>query len=313
MKIFKNAWKQGDLPHGTVATVGNFDGMHRGQRAIVDMVVKRGAELGLPSVVITFEPHPLKVLRPDMAPPRLTTADQKASMLEAMGIDAMAIVEFDEEFASTAAKQFVEQLLFERLDVRELFVGSKFLFGRDRAGDLALLKSLAGDTGRRVSGVEEVVDGGELVSSTRVRAAVMRGDVEEAMRLLGRPYSVVGRVVHGDAMGRKLGWPTINLDLSNELLPSFGVYRSRARVEGGAPLPAVTNVGLRPTIHSDSRPTLESHLLDFEGDLYGRSVEIELLERLRGERCFASVTELEEQITRDVDEVRRRFAVAPQA
>lgn len=311
MRVFKDAWNRGDLPSGTVATVGNFDGLHRGQQAIIGMVAKRSAELGLTSVVITFEPHPLKILRPATAPLRLTTPDQKVALLEKMGIDAVAIVDFEQEFASTSAKQFVEQLLFERLDVRELFVGSKFLFGRDRAGDLALLRDLAGASGRRVSGVEEVVDGGELVSSTRVRAAVLRGDVEEAARLLGRPYSVVGGVVHGDAMGRRLGWPTINMDLINELLPSFGVYRSLARVEGGEPLPAVTNVGLRPTLHSDSQPTLESHLLDFDGDLYGRSVEIGLLDRLRGERRFGSVTELKEQIARDVEEARRRFAATP--
>jgi riboflavin kinase/FMN adenylyltransferase len=229
-----------------------------------------------------------------------------------MGIDAVVVVDFDDEFASTSAKQFVEQLLFERLDVRELFVGSKFLFGRDRAGDLALLRELAGASGRRVSGVEEVVDGSEPVSSTRVRAAVLRGDVEEAARLLGRPFAVAGTVVHGDAMGRKLGWPTINMDLVNELLPSFGVYRSRVRIEGGEPLPAVTNIGLRPTLHSDSQPTLESHILDFQGDLYGQSVEIELLDRLRGERRFASMTELEEQIARDVAEAGRRFAAVSQ-
>jgi riboflavin kinase/FMN adenylyltransferase len=156
--------------------------------------------------------------------------------------------------------------------------------------------------------VEEVLDGSEAVSSTRIRSAIQRGDVEEAARLLGRPYTVVGTVVHGDAMGRELGWRTINLDLANDLLPAFGVYRSHVVLDGDRPLPAVTNIGLRPTIHSDSRPTLESHILDFDGDLYNNQVEIQLLDRLRGERRFASVDELREQITRDVAEARRRFA-----
>jgi riboflavin kinase/FMN adenylyltransferase len=307
MRVFRDAWRRGDLPSGTVATVGNFDGLHRGQRAIVGKVVERATAQGLISVVVTFEPHPLSVLRPEAAPPRLTTLEQKCALLGEAGVDAVVVVSFDQEFAATGAWEFVESLLFDRLDVRELFIGSRFVFGHDREGDLSLLEEMTAGSGRRVSGVEEIVDHGEPVSSTRIRSAIQRGDVEEALRLLGRPYCLAGTVVHGDAMGCRLGWPTMNLELVNELLPSFGVYRSRARIEGGEAAPAITNIGLRPTIHSDSRPTVETHLLDFDGDLYDRRAEVELLDRLRGERRFTSIGELKEQIARDVVEARRRF------
>jgi riboflavin kinase/FMN adenylyltransferase len=308
MRVFLDAWNRSDLPVHTSATIGNFDGFHRGQQAIVKRLLEDADATGRTPVVVTFEPHPLQVLRPEQAPPRLTTPDQKAELLGEAGIDALLVVTFDLEFSRTPARLFVEDLLLRRIDARAVLIGSRFVFGRDREGDLALLKEVMGEAGRRATGVDEVMDGGEPISSTRIRSAVARGAVDEARRLLGRPYSISGRVVHGDGLGRTIGWPTMNVDSDNELLPAFGVYRSLLSVEDERPRPGVTNVGVRPTMHVEGRPTIESHVLDYDGDLYDRSVTVGLLERLRGERRFSSPRELRAQIARDVDEVRRRFA-----
>lgn len=307
MKVFDDAWRRGDLPRGTVATIGNFDGVHRGQQAVISRVVARAREAGLVSLVVTFEPHPLAVLAPERAPLRLTTPEEKIRLLEGCGLDAAAVVHFTPELAATPARDFAESLLFERLDVRELYVGADFSFGRGREGDLDLLAELARGSGRLVTGIEPVEEEGEKVSSTRIREAIAAGEVATAARLLGRPYAVEGTVVHGDGRGRTLGWPTANLECASELLPGFGVYETRLAVEGGQLRPSITNVGLRPTVHDDTRPTVETHVLDFGGDLYGRLVEVFFLDRLRGERRFSSLAELGDQIGRDVAEVRRRL------
>jgi riboflavin kinase/FMN adenylyltransferase len=309
MPVLHDAWNSSQLPQGTVGTVGNFDGVHRGQQAILEMVVRRGLDTGLVPVTVTFEPHPLQILGPEAAPLRLTTPRQKVRLLSSCGIETILVLTFDEKLSRVSAREFVEDFLFDRLDMQEIYVGSRFTFCHGREGNLRLLKEVALANRRRVVGVAEVVEGQTPISSTRIRDALRRGDVTGAADLLGRPYSLAGRVVRGAAQGKELGWPTINLDLENELLPASGVYRSRVRIgEGNERLPAVTNVGFRPTLHRGSELTVESHILDFRSEIYGSPVELEFLDRLRGERRFGSTEELVEQIARDVEEVRRRFS-----
>ncbi len=315
MKVFDDAWNRGELPPGAVATIGNYDGVHRGQRAILDKVVERSRKLGVPAAVVTFEPHPAKVLSPEWAPRCLTTPAQKIDLLADSAIDLALVVHFDAELARLPARAFVEQFLHQRLDLREIYVGSRFVFGYGRAGDLALLQRLGNDTGHGAHpawGMDEVMAGGTPISSTRIREAVATGEVEVAESLLGRPYELVGTVVHGAGLGRELGWPTINLDTENELIPAHGVYVTVVRLEEDDRrvryLRSVANVGVRPTVHRDSTTTVECHLLDYSGDLYGKPVAVEFLQRLRGERAFPSLEALRAQIERDVATARAHFA-----
>ncbi len=304
-----DAWKRTDLPRGTVGTIGNFDGLHRGQRAILGRVVERAAATGLRSAVVTFDPHPLSVLRPQGAPRRLLPAGRKSALLEAAGLDLLIVVRFTPEFSRTPAREFVLDFLHRRLGMREIYVGRRFAFGRDRQGNLELLRELAAEAGFRAEGVDEVLHGGEPISSTRIRESVGAGEMEEAMAMLGRPYALSGVVVPGDGRGRELGWPTANLEIENELLPADGVYAGRIRLsEAEESRPAVSNVGVRPTFDGRSDRVVESHVLDFEGDLYGSRVELELWKRLRGERRFPSVEELCAQIGRDAAATREYFA-----
>ncbi len=310
MKVLEDAWNRADLPRGAVATIGNYDGIHRGQRAILDRVVERALSSSRPSAVVTFAPHPARVLWPDRAPRSLTTPEQKQRLLAEAGIDWLLIVRFDDAFAETPAREFVEKFLHGRLDLREIHVGAGFVFGKGREGDLRLLQELGGDE-HPAHGVQEVEAGGVPISSTRIREAVAMGRVDVAEWMLGRPYEVTGLVSHGAGKGTQLGWPTINLAHDNELLPAHGVYVTMVQVEEGqAPAllrPSVANVGVRPTVHVDSVPTVECHLLDFDGDLYGRRVFVEFLKRLRGERAFPSLELLQEQIESDVGAAKRYF------
>lgn len=310
MKVYQDAWRRSDLPRGAVATIGNYDGVHRGQREIVDRVVARAGALGCPAAVVTFDPHPTKVLWPARAPRCLTTLAQKEELLARAGIDLLFVVRFDEEFAGTRADEFVTEFLHERLGLREIYVGSQFAFGKGREGNLELLQRLGGDQHPAV-GVDEITAGGPPISSTRIREAVATGHVQAAEWMLGRPYEITGTVVRGAGKGKELGWPTINVNHDNELIPAHGVYVTLVRIsepDGGVVhRPSVSNVGVRPTVHTASAPTVESHLLDFDGDLYGRTASIEFLERIRGEQMFGSVSDLQEQIKADVVAAREHF------
>lgn len=309
MLVVQDAWDSTDLPRGVVATIGNFDGIHRGQRAILDQAVDRARELGAPSAVVTFDPHPLKVLRPREAPPLLATPAQKERLVEAAGIDVLVVLAFDAELASRPAEEFVRRFLVSRLGVVELLVGEGFRFGRRREGDVGLLRRLGESHGFVCAPVGEVEWEGERVSSTRIRAALLEGRVEDAAAMLGRPYELTGEVLRGDRMGQKLGWPTINLRSANELIPRDGVYASRVEIEG---LPGVfdsaTNIGTRPTVYENFHRVVESHILDFRSDVYGRQVRLRLHKRLRDERIFPSIMDLSAQIGRDVETTREFFA-----
>jgi riboflavin kinase/FMN adenylyltransferase len=274
-------------------------------------VTSRARETGLGSAVVSFEPHPLSVLRPENAPPLLTTATQKEALLAETGLDALLVVRFTPSLSRLPARRFVRDFLVRGLAVREVYVGSGFVFGRDREGDLSLLQTMGDSFGFAAFGFEEVSSGGSPVSSTRIRSAVAAGELEQASHMLGRPYSLGGIVVRGDGRGRGLGWPTANLAVDNELLPADGVYVTRMRIAAlGESLPSVTNIGTRPTVYPHRPRLVECHILDFDRDIYGERVELEVLSRLRAEERFPSVEALRGQIGRDAKAAREYFAAA---
>jgi len=311
----------GAPPRRAVLTIGNFDGIHIGHRAILRTVTDRARALDGEAVVYTFDPHPRKVLQGARAPGLLTTTEQKLELLAAEQIDLVVLEPFTVEFARTPPEQFVRECVHARLAPREVYVGYDFHFGHDREGSMRTLTELGPRLGFAVTIIPEVTIGSRDVSSTRIRERLAAGEVEEAALLLGRPHAIRGRVVAGERRGRTLGFPTANLEPETEVLPGHGVYAGRVRLlddppaagspagpARGARFGAVTNVGRRPTFEPDGRPLAEAHLLDFRGDLYGRRIEVTFESRLREERRFAGADELREQIARDADEARRRLA-----
>ncbi len=310
MQTIPDALRSTDLPAGCVATIGNFDGVHLGQRRLLEIVVGRARELGQAAVAVTFDPHPLRIVAPELEPPAITTPRQKEALLGAAGIDVLAVVPFTQEVAATPARTFARQFLATRLGVRELYVGRRFVFGHNREGTLDLLQGLGAELGFRAEGVDEVLHDGEAISSTRIRRAIGEGRIGLAGELLGRPYSLVGEIVRGFRMGKRLGWPTINLQPESDLLPFEGVYATRVVIPSfPATFDSVTNIGTRPTVYESHQRVIESHILDFRSDVYGESVELLFYKRLRDEMLFPSVMALSAQIRRDVETTREYFAM----
>ncbi len=298
------------LGNGTAAVgapaavaVGNFDGVHRGHQALVAAAVARARGTGGAAVVLTFDPHPARVLRPDKAPATLTTLAQKEELVAALGIDRLIVLPFDSRLAALSPEAFAREVLEGTLGARHVVVGESFRFGRARAGDARTLETLGPRHGFDVQVVPPVLHAGRVVSSSRVRGVLAAGDVREALELLGRPYAVDGRVVRGEGRGRRLGIPTANLATDDQLLPAHGVYAGRCRTPGGEWRLAVVNVGERPTF-GGAEVTLEAHLIDFAGDLYDARVRLELHARLRGEERFASAELLVERIQQDIRAAR---------
>jgi riboflavin kinase/FMN adenylyltransferase len=309
LHVVRDPLRETDLPRGGIATIGNFDGVHLGHRRILEAVVARARETGRPSIAITFEPHPLSVLRPDRAPRRLQTLHQKEEAIEALGVENLLVIPFTRDFSLIEPEEFVRSVLEERLAVSELFLGSHFAFGRGKRGNLALLTRMGPKCGFVASGVEEVFFEGEPVSSTRIRTAIARGDVERANAMLGREYELDGLVAKGDKVGRKIGYPTVNLEPENELHPADGVYVTQIHIRSfGRRFDCVTNIGRRPTVYEDYATTIETYVLDFSSDVYGEKVRLFFFDRLREERKFPSVTDLSEQIGRDIQATRDYFA-----
>lgn len=290
------------LPH-PVAAVGNFDGVHLGHQRILATLRERAQALGGTVVVITFNPHPQRVLHPDTAPRLIATRNQKVAWLEAAGVDLMLDLPFTRELAALTPEAFVDRVLLRGLKVSEVHIGRNFRFGLNRAGDFATLEDLGRRRGFTAMPVEGVRHGGDPVSSSRIRQALGAGQVREAARLLGREEELVGQVVAGDARGRLMGFPTANLAVENELVPFTGVYATRLLVDGN-PRPAVTNIGSRPTFPG-AGSAVETHILDYSGDLYGQQVRLRFVQRLRDERRFSGLDELREQIAVDVAGARQ--------
>jgi len=293
-----------------VLTIGNFDGVHLGHRAILDTVISRARALGGEAVLYTFDPHPRKVLHPERGPDLLATMSQKIELLRELGLDVLIVEPFDATFAKTPPEVFVREYIHGRIAPVEVYVGYDFHFGRDREGSMRLLTETGPLLGFSVTIISEVTVGDRDVNSTRIRDLLGQGKVEEAGALLGRAYSVRGAVVEGARRGRTLGFPTANLAPHNEIVPAAGVYVSELRFldEGeparGSTLSAVTNVGLRPTFGDLEAPTAEAHLLDFSSDIYEREVELSFLAQLRPEQKFPSPEALRAQIQLDVENAR---------
>ncbi|MHB9075747.1 MAG: bifunctional riboflavin kinase/FAD synthetase [Desulfobaccales bacterium] len=299
-----------DLPPGesafsrTVVTIGNFDGVHLGHRVILDRVCQRARELGGQAVAVTFNPHPVKVLRPEVNLPLLTTQDQKLKLLADAGLDAVVVLPFSIKFAALPAREFVRQYFCERLRAREVVVGHDYCFGRGREGNIDLLREMGAVHGFTVQVVWAVEVQGAAVSSSLIRAMLRLGKVTEAGRLLGRTYGVEGQVVQGKGRGAKLlGVPTANILTPNELLPASGIYAVWVS-RGGAIIPGVANIGTCPTF-DNSELSLEVHLLDFSGDLYGEPLEVQFVARLREEQRFPSLEALAAQIHADIEVARQ--------
>lgn len=309
MQILQDAWNHRDLPSPCVATVGNFDGIHRGQQRIIEIVVERAREMGIASAVVTFEPHPLDVLRPERPPERITLRQQKWSLIERLGVDFLVVIHFSPEFAATSARDFVERFLHRRLGVKELIVGSRFGFGRNREGDLNLLEEMGESLGFRAEGLEEVSCDVGTISSTRIRNAIRDGEVQAAAAMLGRSFAVIGEVIRGEGRGKQHGWPTINIEVDHQLMPAEGVYASQVWLPGSSlSLEGVTNIGRRPTFADAADVVVESHIFDFDQDIYGEKVELAFVERLRGEQRFGSVEDLVRQIGEDAAQAREYLA-----
>ena len=289
-----------------VLALGNFDGVHRGHRKILDRVRRGATERGATSVVMTFDPHPPRVVRPDKAPPLLMTTDQKLEAIARLGIQGAAIVRFTREMSGWDPETFVRTVLVDWMHVAEVWVGANFLFGHDRAGNFSMLRALGGRYGFRAEKIDPVRYREFVVSSTRIRRLVSEARVDEAGALLGHQYYIDGAVVHGDSRGKSIGFPTANLCTDNELLPPNGVYATMATI-GEVVYPSVTNIGVRPTVDESGRVTVETHVFDLNRDLYNTSVRLAFVQRLRDERRFDSLDALKAQIGADVARARALF------
>jgi riboflavin kinase/FMN adenylyltransferase len=281
-----------------VLALGNFDGLHRGHVKILERVRRVAGERGSTSVVMTFDPHPPRVVRPDKAPPLLMTNAQRLEAIAQAGIQGCAIVRFTPDVSQWSPETFVASVLVDWLHVAEVWVGANFLFGHDRAGNFSLLRTLGARFGFRAEKIDPVRYREFVVSSTRIRRLIAEGRVDEGGALLGHPYFIDGTVEPGDRRGREMGFPTANLHTENELLPPDGVYATTVTLDGVVRA-SVTNIGIRPTF-GESRRVIETHLLDYEGDLYGQTLRLSFVQRLRDERRFESLEALRAQIAADV-------------
>lgn len=303
MELVRGLYNLRERHRGCVATIGNFDGVHRGHQHMIAAVRAAAVRLGLPAAVITFEPTPREFFEGGAAPARLTRLREKLEALASYGVDRVLVLRFDRRVQAMGATEFVERLLVDGLGVRHMVVGHDFHFARRREGNLALLQEAGGRHGFTVEEVGRYMDDGERVSSSLVRDALGGGDLERARQLLGRPYRMAGRVRRGAQLGRKLGFPTANLALHRKVVPLWGVFAVRVSGAGLADHPAVVSLGTRPTING-TEPLLEVHVFDFDGDLYGRYLDVDFIRRLRDERRFPTIDALVEQMHRDAAAAR---------
>lgn len=298
----------GFRPLGTphAVTIGNFDGLHLGHQAMLTRLQDVARTRGLPSCVLSFEPHPREFFAPEQAPARLSSLREKAECLQRMGIDRFHVFRFDRAFSSLTAEAFIEQVLGRTLQAHYVLVGDDFRYGAKRAGDFALLQSAGQSLGFDAEFLPTVEVAGERASSTAVRSALAAGELDHAARLLGRPYSISGRVVHGDKLGRDIGFPTANIQLKHNRPPLMGIFAVELCGLNGAPLPGVASLGKRPTVKgADAVPVLEVHLFDFNTDIYARRVRVEFLHKLRDEAKYPDLDSLVAQIRRDVDNAKQ--------
>ena len=286
-----------------VVALGNFDGVHAGHQAVIGKAVEMARAKGVPALVATFDPHPVRHFAPDAPPFRLTTLDQRERYLKTLGVDAMVVFQFAAQLASVTAEDFVAGWLGGHLGVTGVVTGEDFTFGKGRGGNIAVLRDLAAKHGVACAAVGPVSDADGPISSSRIRAALQAGDCDTATRLLTRPFAVEGIVQHGDKNGRKLGFPTANIDMANYLRPRYGIYAVRGLLPDGRNLDGAANLGIRPSF-DPPKELLEPHFFDFADDLYGKTIEVEFHSFIRPEKKFDSLNELMEQMARDCDTAR---------
>ncbi|WP_371433472.1 bifunctional riboflavin kinase/FAD synthetase [Novosphingobium sp.] len=296
-----------DHLRGAVIALGNFDGFHLGHQAVVGEAVRQARAQGRPAIVATFDPHPVRHFQPDAPPFRLTTLDQREELFAAAGADAMLVFAFDGTLAATTAEEFVRGLLVDRLGAAGVVTGEDFTFGKGRGGNVRVLAELGAESGLTARAVGPVVESGEVVSSSRIRAALQAGDCATATRLLTRPFAIRGVVQHGDKLGRTIGFPTANLPLGSYLRPRYGIYAVTGRMPDGRVVQGAANIGIRPTF-DPPKELLEPYFFDWSGDLYGQEIEVAFHHFLRSEAKFDSLDALVEQMNRDCDEARRLLA-----
>jgi riboflavin kinase/FMN adenylyltransferase len=306
MQVFRTVPARAASP--TVLAVGNFDGLHLGHCALLERLTAKARQLNLPASVLTFEPHPREVFAPEQAPARLTSLREKLRLLETRGIARVYVLHFSRKLAALTAEEFIDKVLVRGLAVRYLLVGDDFRFGCDRVGNFALLRKAGDEHDFSVAAMPTVDMDGERVSSSAVRTALAAGDLEGAARLLGRPYNISGRVVHGNRLGTRIGYPTANIQLKRKRVPLTGVFTATVSGLDGTPLPGAASLGVRPTVGSELKPVLEVHLLDFDRRIYGRHVTVHFLHKLRDEEKFATLDALAAQITRDAAATRAYFS-----
>ncbi len=289
-----------------VLTIGNFDGVHKGHLALFEKVKERARAIGGQSAVMTFEPHPVKIMKPTNGPALITPISQKLDLIWAAGIDVILCVPFDHAFAAISAQDFIQKILLEKIGIKEVVVGYDYTFGNQRKGNIDLLREMGAKLGFEVHVMGALRVDDTLVSSTSIRKSVQEGNLREAKKLLGRDYQICGTVIKGkNRGGRLLGFPTANLDLIDELIPGAGVYAVTVIIDDREYL-GVTSIGYNPTFH-DSALTVETHLLDFAADIVGKTIRVNFLERLRDEKSFKNIKELSDQIARDVQQAREIF------
>ncbi len=306
MKIFHGT-ENANIARPAVLTLGVFDGLHLGHQKIMQTVVERGRALNAVPTALTFDPHPRAVLHPGSAPPLLQTLDQRLAAFEFLGIGQTIVIPFSLEFARIEAEDFLREIVSDRLQAREVYLGRGFAFGKNRAGNIDLLRRISSELGFFADEVPEVRLRGARISSSRIREHLAAGRVNLARRMLGRPYGVEGRVIRGDRRGHTIGFPTANLHPQNRVIPRTGVYVT-ATLIGDAWRRSITNVGVRPTFETDAEPTIETHIFDYDGDLYGDVLRVRFLHRLRDERKFGGIDELKAQIERDSSRALNYFS-----
>lgn len=291
----------------TVAAIGIFDGLHRGHRYLLERMLAQARAFKAKSMAITFFPHPAHVLRPDVKLGYLMSLPHRLKLLEGLGVDICLVIHFDKKIAAIDPESFVRDMLVRRLGVRAIFVGRDFRFGRDRAGDITLLQGLSSVYGYHMRAVPALMQGKEPISSTRLRRLVAAGDLIKTKQLLGRPFSVLGKVVRGRGRGKGLGYPTANVEYGSHIVPPLGVYAVRVFWKNKT-LEGVANLGLRPSFKDkDPKIHLETHIFDFKQDLYGQVIEVFFIKKIRDEKKFSSPAELAAQITKDIVKARRYF------
>jgi riboflavin kinase/FMN adenylyltransferase len=305
MRLFHGT-ENAEIARPTVVTLGVFDGLHLGHQLIMKTVVERARAISAVPTVITFEPHPRAVLHPESAPPLLQTVDQKIEALSVLGIEQTIVIHFDEAFSRLPAEDFLREVVKNRLQAKEVYLGRGFAFGHNREGNIQLLKKVSNQLGFIADEVPEVGLRGQRVSSSRIRELLLSGRVNLARRMLGRPYGVEGPVVSGSERGAQIGFPTANIQPHNRVIPRGGVYVTATLIDGQWRR-SVTNIGTRPTFESDSTTSVETYVMNWTGDLYGDVVRVRFLHRLRDEQKFGSIDELTSQIGRDVARARRYF------